>query len=273
MYIFSRINNILRRYIMKKFLKSLRSIGIILCFIICIGSIIYITIEKNSLSEEEAVFTELQDIKDQNEKDVDMVINTEDGGILPEYRKLYEENGDMYGWIKVDGTNIDYPVMQTPDRPNYYLRRNWTGEYSIKGIPYIDERVTDNSENIFIYGHNMDDGSMFGDLPEYKDETYYKNHKYIEFNTIYERAKYEIVSVSKTVALEDSELLTTSEYYVYQHTELDTPEEFNNYWSNIKKNEYFDTGVTAKYGDRLITLSTCDYWTEGARLLVIAKKI
>ena len=129
---------------MKKFLKSLRSIGIILCFIICIGSIIYIMIEKNSLSEEEAVFTELQDIKDQNEKDVDMVINTEDGGILPEYRKLYEENGDMYGWIKVDGTNIDYPVMQTPDRPNYYLRRNWTGEYSIKGIPYIDERVTDN---------------------------------------------------------------------------------------------------------------------------------
>lgn len=258
---------------MKKFLKTLRSIGIILCFTICIGSIIYIAVEKNSLNEQEEAFVELKDIKEQNEEGADMVINSDENGVLPEYRKLYDENNDMYGWLRIDGTNVDYPVMQTPDNPNYYLRRNWEGEYSIKGIPYVDERVNDDSENIFIYGHNMDDGTMFGDLPEYKDVSYYKNHRYIEFNTIYERAKYEIVSVSKTVALEDSELLTTSEYYVYQHVELDTPDEFDKYWNNIKKNEYYDTGVTAKYGDRLITLSTCDYWTEGARLLIVAKKI
>lgn len=258
---------------MNKILKVIRPIIIVLCFIVGVGSIIYVMTERHEQNVQEEVFNELKDVKDKEENEENKVINNEEGGILPEYRKLYEGNNDLYGWLRIDGTNIDYPIMQTPDRPNYYLRKNWAGEYSIKGIPYVDERVDENSENVLVYGHNMDDNTMFGSLPEYKDILYYKNHKYIEFNTIYERARYEVISVSKTVALEDSELATTTEYYVYQHVELDTPDEFNKYLDYIKQNEYFDTGVTAKYGDRLLTLSTCDYWTEGARLLIVAKKI
>lgn len=200
--------------------------------------------------------------------------------VLPEYENLYEENDDLYGWIKIENTVIDYPVMYTPEEPNYYIHRDWKKEESKSGTLYVDGRIIPNeTENTIIYGHHMKNGSMFGSLKKYKDISYYEEHKYIEFDTIYEKAKYEIVAVSKAVVYyqDGTNIVTDSPpegaFVFYDYVELDTPEKFYEYIDEARENQYYSTGVTTKYGDKLITLCTCDYWTKNARLLVIAKKI
>lgn len=218
---------------------------------------------KETIKEIQGVGIEKKEEKEEKE---------ETATILPEYEKLYEENSDLYGWISIDGTKVDYPVMHTPDEPNYYIHMNWEKEYSKSGIPFVDARTNADTENVIIYGHNMKNRTMFGSLREYKEESYFEEHRYIEFNTIYENAKYEIVAVSKAVIYYD-EQVPEDEYLFYEHVELDTEEEFNAYIENAKENAYYDTGVTAEYGNSLITLCTCDYWTENARLIIVAKKI
>lgn len=192
--------------------------------------------------------------------------------ILIEYKSLYEDNDELYGWIRIKNTIINYPVMYTPEKPNFYIHRNWEKEESVSGSIYVDGRCTKDSENLIIYGHNMKDRTMFGSLREYKDREFFEKHKYIEFDTIYEKSQYEIISVSKAIIYYDIEP-NENEYLFYEHVELDSEEEFNLYIENIKKQSYYEIGTSAQYGDKLITLCTCDYWTENARLIIIAKKI
>lgn len=163
--------------------------------------------------------------------------------------------------------------MQTVDEQNYYLRKNWNREYYLYGLSFVDAQVTSSSNNIIIYGHNMRDSSMFGDLEKYKDQNFYEKYKYIKFDTLYEESTYEIISVVKTIAYYTLDEIQNADYYFYSHIALDSEEEFNEFVTKIKENFYFDTSVTAEYGDKLLTLSTCDYWVDDARLLVIAKKI
>ena len=232
--------------------------------------------EQKKLEEQKKWEQENQKIEEEPEEEEEIV---EELVILPEYQELYEENSDLYGWIKIDDTVIDYPVMHTPETPNYYNHRNWEKEDSKSGTLHVDARtILDETENTIIYGHHMKNGTMFGSLKKYKDISYYDSHKYIEFNTIYEKAKYEIVSVSKAVVYyeDGTEIVSDSPegaFEFYNYVELDTYEKFYEYIDKAKANEYYPTGVTAKYGDKLITLCTCDYWTTNARLLVIAKKI
>lgn len=200
--------------------------------------------------------------------------------ILQEYKELYEQNSDLYGWITIKGENeedpiIDYPVMYTPDDPNFYEKHNWKKETSIQGGIWIDGRCNEETENIIIYGHRMKDGSMFGSLKKYKEQDYFYEHKYIQFNNLYEKQTYEIIAVSesKVYYKEDDEEPSEGEYLFYQHVNLDSEEEFCAYISNIKENACYETGVTAEYGDQLITLCTCDYHTKNGRLLVVAKRI
>lgn len=191
--------------------------------------------------------------------------------ILKEYRKFYEEDHDFYGWIKVEDTDIDFPVMFTPDDPNFYENKNLEKEACKSGgwWIWIDGRTTEDTENVIIYGHNMKYGEMFGSLKKYKEPEFYETHKYIQFDTLYERGTYEIISVVKTRDYGEGE----NQYRFYDHTELDSEEEFQEYVDNAKKNACFPIETTAEFGDRLITLSTCDKWTEEGRLLIVAKKI
>lgn len=193
----------------------------------------------------------------------------EEPTILPDYEKLYEENNDLYGWIRIDDTVINYPVMYSPYDPELYLHADFSKNDSISGTPFV---LTPDTENIIIYAHNMKNRTMFGSLREYKDADYYEEHKYIEFDTLYEKAQYEIVAVSKAIAYYDAKEIPDGAYLFYEHTSLSNEDEFNAYIENAKENEYFDTGVEASYGDSLITLCTCDYWTTNARLIIVAKK-
>lgn len=268
---------------MKRNWRRIITIVFAIIFIVSISSVI---VERSKRQQEKVEIQQLIDTIEYKAKEIQTVeieiITREyeqasekqkELTILPEYEELYVENSDLYGWIRIEDTPVDYPVMYTPESPIYYYHRDYKKEESKNGSIFIDgTTIPGESENIIVYGHHMKDGSMFGSLKKYyKDSSYYEQHKYIEFNTIYEKATYEIVAVSKAILYYEDE--PEDEYLFYNHIELDTQEEFDDYIKNAKENAYFDTGVTAQYGDQLITLCTCDYWAENARLIIIAKKI
>lgn len=184
------------------------------------------------------------------------------------YGAVYKQNSDFIGWISIEGTNIDYPVMQTPDNPDFYLKHGFDKGYSEYGVPYVQEECDiDTSDNLIIYGHNMKNGSMFADLNQYKSRDFYEQHKIIRFDTLSAFSEYEIVAVFKTVA-------TASEGFKYYHF-IDAEDEaaFDAYIAGCKELSLYDTGVSAKYGDRLITLSTCEYSRTNGRMVIVAKLI
>lgn len=189
--------------------------------------------------------------------------------ILPEYLPLYETNSDMVGWIKIDGTVVNYPVMQTPSSPDYYLKRNFHKESNSHGCIYVRETcdVGAPSDNVTIYGHHMRDGSMFAVLDDYKDKAFYEQHDTVVFDTLTEHHTYKIFAVFKTSA-------TVGKGFAYHQFEnAATEAEFNAFVAQCKALSFYDTGITPVYGDKLICLSTCEYTLENGRFVVVAYRI
>lgn len=189
--------------------------------------------------------------------------------VLPEFAELYNLNNHIVGWISIDGTDINYPVMQNPSVTDYYLYLGYDRQYSRHGCIYVKEDcdVFAPSDNITIYGHRMGDGTMFNDLHEYADPDFYKEHRYITFNTLTERHTYEIFSIFR--------ISSTVGHPFQYHMFVDAADEehFNEFINNCNAYASYDTGVTASYGDKLITLSTCEYTQVNGRLVVVAKRI
>ena len=185
-------------------------------------------------------------------------------------RNLYLENSDMVGWIQIEGTGIDYPVMQTPADPNYYLKHDFEKRYTDYGCPFMqaDCDALRPSDNLIIYGHNMKDGSMFADLAKYRSKDFWQAHKTVCFDTELGSYAYEIFAVIHTTVQADA----ADAFPFYRFVDAATPEEFADYVSACQARALYDTGISAKYGDKLLTLSTCDNITDNGRLLVIAKK-
>ncbi|MBR1910402.1 MAG: class B sortase, partial [Lachnospiraceae bacterium] len=192
-------------------------------------------------------------------------------------------NPDTAGWLSIDGTVIDYPVMQTPSDEQYYLNRDFDGKYSAYGCIIAD---TDSvigtgtkannyddgsipSTNIILHGHNMKNGTMFGGLDKYRDQTYEKSHSRIKFSSLYEEREYEICAVFLSQVYKKSDDV----FKYYQFFNADTEEEFNDFYKNIKSMSMYDTGVDAAYGDEFLTLSVCAYHVDNGRLVVVAKRI
>lgn len=189
--------------------------------------------------------------------------------MLRRFEKLYEENHDLAAWLSIEGMSIDYPVMQCED-DEYYLRHDFYGNRDIYGCLYVRNSADLDSGTIFIiYGHVMRDGSMFGDLALYQKESFYLEHPMISFDTLYEERTYEIIAVFQSrVYSEEEEVFKYYEFY-----QADTQEEFDDFYRNIKELSLYDTGVTAEFGDTFLTLSTCDYYVEDGRFVVVAKRI
>ena len=187
---------------------------------------------------------------------------------LAKYNELYLQNEDMVGWISIAGTKLNYPVMQTPNNPNFYLKHNFEKAYSDLGTPYIQENCNlSESDNLVIYGHHIKGGKMFGALEDYKAKSFYEKHKTIQFDTLTEQGEYEIVAVFKTVAY------SSEGFRYYDFVDAENEEAFDAYVAKCKELSLYDTGVSAAYGDRLITLSTCEYSAQNGRLVVVAKKV
>lgn len=185
-------------------------------------------------------------------------------------RNLYLENADMVGWIQIEGTGIDYPVMQTPADPNYYLKHNFEKSYTDYGCPFMqaDCDALCPSDNLIIYGHNMKDGSMFADLAKYRSKDLWQAHKTVWFDTALGSSAYEIFAVIHTTVQADA----ADAFPFYRFVDAASPEEFADYVSACKARALYDTGISAEYGDKLLTLSTCDNITDNGRWLVIAKQ-
>lgn len=180
--------------------------------------------------------------------------------------KLYEQNNDIIAWIKINNSNINYPIMQTIKKPNYYLRKNFYKEYSYYGTPYLAEQCNiDLSNNLVIYGHHIKGFKMFGELENYKNKEYYNNHKIINIYTLNDKRKYEIVYIFRTI--------TNTGFDYYNYINFNDKSEFNTFNNKCKELTFFDTQIQCTYGDKFITLSTCDYTRENARFVVIAKQI
>lgn len=189
--------------------------------------------------------------------------------ILPEYAEVYLMNTDLVGWIQIPDTNINYPVMQSTVVKNYYLYVNFKNEYSNHGSIYVREEcdVTKPSDNVTIYGHHTSVGTMFGNLDKFVDKNFWEEHKTFTFDTLTEYHTYEIIAVFRTSA-------NIGEGFAYHHfVDAANEAEFDEFVATCKSLAYYDTGLTAEYGDKLICLSTCEYTLNNGRLVVLAKRI
>ncbi len=190
--------------------------------------------------------------------------------ILPEYQTLYSLNKRLIGWVKIDDTYIDYPVLQTVNN-DYYLNHNFDQEEDKNGSIFLDKdcSIYPRSTNLILYGHHMRSGRMFGQLNKYSSEKFYEEHKYIQFDTIYEKGTYEVMYVFRSKIYEESEIV----FKYYQFTDAVSETEFESNMKQMADMSLYDTGVSTEYGDELLTLSTCDYYTSDGRFVVVAKKI
>ena len=182
------------------------------------------------------------------------------------YGALYEQNNDFVGWIQIDGTNINYPVMQTPDNPDYYLKHSFEKTWSDYGVPYLDEAcVIGQSNNLVIYGHHMSNGSMFCDLELYSDQAFCMDHPVIRFDTLTSFGEYEVIAVFR--------YNTNQETFRYDREVNMDEGRFSWFIEQVHARELFSTGKDASFGDQLLTLSTCEYTYKNGRLVVVARKV
>lgn len=256
----------------------------IFIFIIVLSIIMLIVNAGNKKAKEESFLEQQQQLQQQKEvvDTVEEAITNEDG-ILLEYEELYNQNNDMIGWLKIDDTVIDYPVMQTMDDEQYYLNRNFEKESDDNGCLIMDTdsvvgegtrefgyvESKEPSSNLIIHGHNMKSGNMFGNLDLYEDEAYGKEHNIICFDSLYEKREYELISVFYSQVFYQHEEV----FKFYKFFQADTQEEFDDWYNNIKEMSLYDTGVEAELGDEFITLSVCAYHVEDGRFVVVGKRI
>jgi len=195
--------------------------------------------------------------------------NTERMNLL---KDLQKQNSDIVGWLQIENTNINYPVVQGKDN-NFYMTHDYKKEYSKEGTLFLDKDYdwTLPSTNLLIYGHNnRGTNEMFTGLINYKDEDFYKKHKKIRFTTNKDDVEYEIISVFLSRVYYKSE---TNVFRYYYFINAANEQEFNDYVQNSKAASLYDIEATAEYGDQLLTLSTCEFSQEDGRLAVVARKI
>ena len=235
----------------RKKLKRIRITAFVLAAVMlivtaafCLGNLFVHDVE---VHRQEAIFDELAEAAEETPIESEKSSETS-------FESLFSENSDMVGWIFIEGTGVNYPVMQT--------------KYSDLGVPYVQENCDlATSDNIIIYGHHIKGGKMFGSLDKFTSKFFYEKHKIIQFNTLTEQSQYQIIAVFKTIAY------SASGFRYYDFVNAEDEADFNAYVSRCKELSLYDTGVTAKYGDRLLTLSTCKRFAENGRLVVVAKKI
>ncbi|MBR5421121.1 MAG: class B sortase [Lachnospiraceae bacterium] len=190
--------------------------------------------------------------------------------VLEKYKKLYFINKDLIGYIKIDDTNIDGPVVQGSDN-EFYLSHDFYKEDDVAGTLFLDSKcdIVRGNDNFIIYGHHLQSGRMFSKLSAYESKDYCDRHPYIQFDTIYEEGTYQVMYAFRSRVYDADQVV----FKYYQFLDAAGPEEFLSNMEEMKKLAYYDTGVTAVYGDKLLTLSTCDYNEQNGRFVVVAKKI
>ncbi|GHU66559.1 hypothetical protein FACS1894184_04830 [Clostridia bacterium] len=188
--------------------------------------------------------------------------------ILPQYQLLHERNADMIGWLTIPGTVIDYPVMQSPDAPGFYLTHDFDRRKRKSGVPFAQENCDVNaSDNIILHGHHLKDGTQFAKLLSYQKEPFYQTHQTILFDTLYEKREFVVIAAFKI----SGSAKDPFEYTQFVNAQNDA--EFDAFVERCKSLAFYDTGATASYGDKLLTLSTCEYSLRDGLFVVVAKQV
>lgn len=249
---------------------------ILLCSILLLGiSGYFLTDMLVQEKKDDALQEQLKEIYEDSENEGKEEMNGGDAGdravsstVYPGLLALHRENPDCIGWIQIEGTVIDYPVMYRPSEENYYLHRDFYGEYSANGCLFLSELCSpDTSDNLIIYGHHMNSGKMFAALDQYKDSAFYLEHPLISYDTLHGSETYQVFAVFCTP------VYTGNDFTYYTFTKAGDVAEYQEYIKEVKKRALYNTGISAVYGDKLLTLSTCEYSQANGRVVVIAKKI
>ena len=224
-------------------------------------------IEINENQVNETITEEI--VNESTQENIEETINQENERIL-KVQKLQEENPDIVGWLEIEGTSINYPVLQGDDN-EYYMAHNYKKQKSKNGSIFLtkDYDWSIPSSNLLIYGHNLSNGTMFQELLKYEKEDFYKKHPIIRFTTNNEDAEYEIISAFKSRVYYKSEK-NVFRYYYFVNAK--TEAEYNEFVQNAKKASLYNIDKTAQYGEQLITLSTCSYHVEDGRFAVVGRK-
>ena len=254
-----------------------RQTVMLLCIIIAIGSFGYLAFYNYQASHSSEQVDNLNKVKEKSDGEFVLhkaaVVTLDEADtpdILEEYADVFRLNQKLIGWIKIDGTKVDYPVMQTSNN-EYYLDHNYNQEYDKNGSLFLDKDcdAAFPNDNMIIYGHHMKSGKMFGNLNYYSKESFWEDNKEFTFDTIYETGTYAVMYVFRSKIYSEEEIV----FKYYQFIDATSENEFNSNMEEMANMSLYDTGVTASYGDRLITLSTCDSSEEDGRFVVVAKKI
>ncbi len=244
-----------------------------ICIIVLIVSIVYIG----------QYLYEIWSLKNANKELVDIYSNspsssqTDESGdtqMLDKFKDLYAINSDIIGWIEIPDTTINYPVVQTTDN-SYYLGHNFKKEEEKAGTIFEDYRVNFVEEGLpdktVLYGHNMESGDFFGNLHKFRELDFLKEHPVIQFDTLYDEQKWKIFACFLTNVEPSHDNGVVFDYHnnLYLPTEAD----FNNFYDNVMKRNFYKTDVDVKFGDDFLVLSTCSYEFYNNRFVVVARKV
>lgn len=255
----------------KEIKKKIKLIIFILTIIILL-SIAYIIkdyVDKEKLKETSDLLNSIEIEENRIAEDIDISEPTKTERML-QVEKLQEQNEDIVGWIEIVGTNINYPVLQGDDN-TYYMTHDYKKNKNTYGSIFLDKDYDWNipSNNYLIYGHNLNNGTMFQELLKYADESYYKEHLTISFTTADEEGVYDIISVFRSKVYNTNDNVFKYYFFINPKTE----EEYNYYIKNIKDISLYNIEKTADYGTQLVTLSTCSYHVKDGRFVVVGAKV
>ena len=181
---------------------------------------------------------------------------------------LHEENPDCIYWITIPETDIDYPVMFRPQEKDYYLKRDFYGNYSGSGTLYMDEDCDPEwGDNLIIYGHHMNNGTMFAELENYKSKDFYEAHPQITLQTLHGEETYRVMAAFTTP------VYTGNDFAYYSFSVTGDPTVYEAFVKECLSRSLYETGETAVYGRRLLTLSTCEYSQKNGRMVVVAVRV
>lgn len=240
---------------------------VILIIVLCV-SIAYVIYHFYSQWKNKNLLDELSDFVEVPTSEENK--QNKDEEFLQKLQELKQENSDLVGWLTIDGTDVNYPVLQT-DNNDFYVNHNFEKEYNELGSIFLDKdcSIQKPTANFLIYGHRSNGGQMFESLTKYKEKDFYEEHPTFQFATLDEVSEYEIIAVFQSqVYLKSQDVF---KYYFFK--DAANEQEFNQYIQNVKELSLYEIDATASYGEQLITLSTCDYHVEDGRFAIVAKKL
>lgn len=210
-----------------------------------------------SIEEEESAET-----KKRMETDKSLEEKWKTEKILEKVKALKQKNADTVGWIAFDTVDISYPIMQGEDN-GYYLNHTFSGKENKAGSIFMEAgNASDFTDyHTILYGHNMKNGSMFGKLKKYREETFFEENPYFSVYTEDKRYRYEIFSIQITAA--DSRVYTIG---------FSPNAEYQSFLEDLVKNSWYERGKVLAVTDQVITLSTC-VQSDEKRLVIHAKRI